>query len=140
MALNEGALNPRTRANEIYDEWRADGYAKLPDAVTMQAISDGEVATFTDRSLLARAASSLKRAVIPQFRQKRLTPPAETFGLKRRNQPLARGHPSARGWSVKALDDSATPEQDISEGKPGLCSRHVTEAKCAAVLRLEASA
>ena len=91
MALNEGALNPRMRANEIYDEWRADGYAKLPDAVTMQAISDGEVATFTDRSLLARAASSLKRAVIPQFRQKRLLAHRNERRMGVRTIPTVRG-------------------------------------------------
>lgn len=61
-AINEGSKNPAKRAAELYDAWRADGYRALPDDVAMQAIYDGEVATFTDKSTLSRIASMPKTA------------------------------------------------------------------------------
>lgn len=62
VAINEGAENVGRRAAELYDGWRADGYRALPDDVAMQAIYDGEIATFTDKSTLSRMAGSVKNA------------------------------------------------------------------------------
>lgn len=62
VAINEGADNVGRRAAELYDGWREDGYRALPDDVAMQAIYDGEVATFTDKSTLSRMAGSVKGA------------------------------------------------------------------------------
>jgi hypothetical protein len=63
VALNENAPDIASRAREIYDGWKMDGYANLPNDVALQAVQDGSVATFTDRSLLAKAASGLKRTL-----------------------------------------------------------------------------
>lgn len=60
LAINERAKNVGRRAKEIYDGWAADGYKALPNEVLLQAIADGELATFTDRSVLAAGIGSMK--------------------------------------------------------------------------------